>query len=440
MSCKFKNFLTAVLCCCSLFSTAQTWSQMGTSINSHVRSFAFHNNELYAGGYFWGSGLNRIARWDGAAWLPLGTGTNGTVYAIASYHGKLYVGGNFTIAGGNPASKIACWDGNNWSSVDGGITGNSVYALAVYNDKLYVGGRFTQAGNIQTSAIVAWNDTAWSDVGGGLYQTHATYSDIVSFAVHNGELYAAGYFDSTGTSYCSNNIVSWNGTNWNNVGAGFLYAVNSLCSFQNLLYVGGWFTFTADMHSAKYFVTWDGTGFSNVGGGVDSGVNSIYAYGNKIYLGGYFTLTGTDSIRYIASWDGNSYQDLGNALDSAVWTIIADEGIVYAGGVFTIANGSPANYIAKWSAPGVAVEENYFPQNNAPYPNPSDGLFQFSAPELENSGWVTIYDMNGKMLRRELVYKGRAETDLNGESPGMYFWQLEDEQGNILSKGKMILR
>src|SRR6185369_7212800 len=94
---------------------------------------------------------------------------------------------------GQPASRIAIWDGSHWSALGEGMN-SSVGALAIYDDgsgpALYAGGTFVRAGNtglgrggrsvlyacgnffnaggINTRGIAMWNGTQWHAVGGGL--------------------------------------------------------------------------------------------------------------------------------------------------------------------------------------------------------------------------------------------------------------------------------
>jgi hypothetical protein len=73
--------------------------------------------------------------------------------ALAMSGSDLYAGGDFTKAGGNPASRIAKWNGTNWTALGSGLNG-TVRALAVSGSDLYVGGSFTTAGG-KTAAYIA---------------------------------------------------------------------------------------------------------------------------------------------------------------------------------------------------------------------------------------------------------------------------------------------
>ncbi len=72
----------------------------------------------------------------------------------------LYAGGTFAVAGGVPASRIAKWDGTQWSAIGSGMK-NVVHQLTVFDDgsgpALYAGGNFTTAGGVTAvGRIAAW--------------------------------------------------------------------------------------------------------------------------------------------------------------------------------------------------------------------------------------------------------------------------------------------
>ena len=93
-----------------------SWSALGSpastsGLNNIVRTLTLSSTDLYAGGDFWGTfggtGINRIAKWNGSGWSPLGSGNDNTVSALALSGIDLYVGGSFTHAGGNASPNIA---------------------------------------------------------------------------------------------------------------------------------------------------------------------------------------------------------------------------------------------------------------------------------------------------------------------------------------------
>lgn len=128
---------------------------------------------LIVGGDFITAGgqpASRIAAWDGQQWSPLGEGTNGAVGALASVSiagepPTLYAGGAFNMAGGAPASNIASWDGSGWAPLGSGVD-SEVYTIAVHDDDgpgpiapaLYFGGRFQHAGGMPSPYLARWGD------------------------------------------------------------------------------------------------------------------------------------------------------------------------------------------------------------------------------------------------------------------------------------------
>jgi hypothetical protein len=151
---------------------------MGTSVGDFfplgpapVGALLASGGTLYAGGTFKtvtnGNGVavtaNCIASWNGSAWSALGPGMSSSgipsvrALALAS-NGFLFAGGTFTGVGGLAANRIAQWNGNSWSPLGSGISGNGlsspgVSALATLDSSLFAGGFFTIAGGKSCSYV-----------------------------------------------------------------------------------------------------------------------------------------------------------------------------------------------------------------------------------------------------------------------------------------------
>ena len=86
------------------------------------------------------------------------------VFCFTELNGDLIVGGRFTVAGGQPADRVASWNGTVLAAVGSGVN-NQVDALAVLNGKLLAAGNFNYAGTTPAILIAQWDGVAWSDMG-----------------------------------------------------------------------------------------------------------------------------------------------------------------------------------------------------------------------------------------------------------------------------------
>lgn len=159
------------------------WQPLGAGFTSgEVAALVFDGEgNIYAGGSFQfitapdlGPGFvsaNRVARWDGSAWSPLGAGVNDNVRSLAFANGALIAGGSFSATGDGTTSlnNLAVWDGAGWQSLGGGTShsggGNAtVFHLLVSADpsnpsrsQLVAGGPFDRAGEHPANNVALWN-------------------------------------------------------------------------------------------------------------------------------------------------------------------------------------------------------------------------------------------------------------------------------------------
>ncbi len=405
-----------------------TWTSVGT--NGEVRALEVFDDgtgpALYAGGSFTRAGgmaSNGIAKWDGASWSALGTGvmegaSSGTVRALEVFDGgsgaELYVGGGFDTAGGVAASRLARWDGTNWSTVGAGIdpysgvvlslcvlddgtsevlyiggiipggnvarwngsnlivlTGlnDDVRALAVFDDgtgpALYAGGGFTMAGGTTLNGIAKRVGSSWQPVGAGVGGTFGapTVRALGTFDDGSGEaLFAGGDFVRAG-DVSAPKIAKWNGSNWSALGTGLDGQVSALTTFDDgtgrALYAGGFFA-TAGGVQANRVAKWDGSNWAALGGGIDDRVRALAVFddgnGDALYAGGFFTTANGVPVNRVAKWDGANWVPLGFGTNGTVYSLtVYDDGggaALYVGGAFTEAGGQPASRVAKWDGTG----------------------------------------------------------------------------------------
>jgi hypothetical protein len=302
-------------------------------------------------------------------WSPLGPGlpNDGPWTALAVFDDgsgpALYAAGGFTAEQGAPATGLARWDGQSWSSVGGGgVDGErkEVSALHVFDDgsgpALYIAGDFASVAGVPTLRAAKWDGESWSEVGGGLTSLRG-----LSFAVFDdggGEaLYLGGWGGPQSVVY------KLAGVTWEPVGELTGWAdrwscshvpfARALAAFDDgtgpALYAAGHFWYDGPDLYVISTARWDGNTWSEVGGPGPPGLTCAYALtvfdsgsGPALYAAGDYAP--------ISKWDGLAWTAIGGPV-SVVSMIVHDDGAgpsLYIGGSFSKPGGIDAPGIARW--------------------------------------------------------------------------------------------
>jgi hypothetical protein len=341
---------------------------MGTGVNNRVKAIVVSGSTVYVGGWFTtagGSPASKIAKWDGSNWSSLGTGLNGNCNALAlDGSGNLYAGGAFTTAGGVTVNRIAKWDGSIWSALGAvgseGLLGGDCNALYVDGSgNVYAGGAFTSAGGSSANKIAKWNGSSWSALGDGF-----SGGDVNAVLASGSTVYAGGSFDKTGGTSI-NRIAAYNGSTWSAMGDGVNSTVFVISG--SAVYVGGNFNEAGTIGVGR-IARWSGTNWygvcSNASNGIEGyGVYAVAVSGSDVYVGGQFSRAGTLQTYNFAKWTASGWVDVGGVggVSNAVYAITVSGSNVYVGGNFIQVGGSVlANYIAcyngsTWAALGTGL-------------------------------------------------------------------------------------
>ncbi len=432
-------------------------------------------------------------------WSTIGIGVENTsidytcVYSMIEFNGELYIGGCFTSVNGVPASYVAKFNGLNWSAVGNGLwyTGNSagsfsgVRCMTVYNGELYAGGIIDQSGTTSLSNVAKWNGSEWIGVGNFI----SGYDGVLSLCVYNNELYAAGHIFLGGY----NSIAKWNGTGWINLGSGItsnngasIGIVRDMKVYNNLLYIGGSFN-EGDGISSENLITWNGTNFISIGSGVngyygimklgffqnkliatggfvdvngipfnniaafdgsiwtgfDSGVGTmgtdssgtfdvqqVLEYNNKLIVGGFFTIAGSTPANAIALWNGSSWHAMGAGVDQYVSSFIEFNGSVYVGGHFSNAGGIFVNNVAKWTESGTGIIAPIPEKSIYVFPNPIESNVTVVSSNAIKK--IIISNLDGQTIEEEvnLDKSEKVQLDLSSLAKGIYFLDCITETGS----------
>ncbi|MFG0286471.1 MAG: GC-type dockerin domain-anchored protein, partial [Phycisphaerales bacterium JB039] len=139
----------------------------------------------------------------------------------------LFAGGQFnSVSGGEPHTlrTIGRWDGAAWTDVGGWLSGGVISAMAVWDEdgagpkgeRLYVGGACNILPDLTPiNNIASWDGARWRDVGGGVtgFGAGTGVSALAAFdedgpGPNPGGLYVGGLFYYAGGVY-SKHIARW---------------------------------------------------------------------------------------------------------------------------------------------------------------------------------------------------------------------------------------
>jgi hypothetical protein len=235
---------------------------------------------------------NRILMLNGAAWDTLAS-LNSTAAAMTEYAGDLVIAGSFTMVNGQPANRVARWNGSAWSAFGSGPMGTAVNALTVH------AGQLVAAGSLSPNNVVGWNASlgAWQPLGAVFTVT------VQSLASDGITLYAAGSYYQTGQN------ARWDGTQWLAVGPAFDWFFSEPCLVT--IWNGG-AVFNRPMNGGV-LAFWDGSGLTALGDSLVSfnfpvnGIQQMGTWGNLLVVSGIFQLQGATPLNGIVIHDGQSW-------------------------------------------------------------------------------------------------------------------------------------
>jgi len=281
-------------------------------LSGRVGDLTVTNGELWATGTnVTLSGTTAIQcptlRYDGVSWKEPGPGLNSFVYSGCGWRGRTVIGGSFTRGSHQWLNGVALMDGEGFSPLGSGMgpgSGTSApgpLALCEFQNDLYAGGSFTTADGQPALRIARWDGSQWHGVGGGL---NGRVTDMV---VHEGRLIVAGTFTAAGS--VSAGVAAWDGSSWSPMGAGFTgpFSCGSSCDKPRLLSSQGRLLITVPLTAGSIVAEWNGSAWAQLGASFTGMVNGIAFWNGTLFAGGTFTGVGTTTNDFIVKWNGSAW-------------------------------------------------------------------------------------------------------------------------------------
>ena len=330
-------------------------------------------------------------RWDGAQWQPLSGSLTGWASALEAWHGTLVAAGNFWRADIGSVDVVE-WNGSDWQPLRNQPRG--ARCLAVMRDTLYVG---------DDSGVSAFDGSNWRALPASAQSPY-----VGCLAVHRGQLYVGGQFDSLGAA-AARNVACWDGATWHALGEGANWPVTALLGTDSVLVVGGMFDLVGGQQ-AYGLATWDGTRWHAFPDLLAEATYSIVATRGSLYVSAYTLAVNTDQgyvdCSGIARWDGVAWHALGSGTNGRAIALLARGNDLFVGGDQSLAGGHAAFGFSRWAldsaAAPVTPPAGLAPRWRTVAPNP----FTTSGTHLEFAlaqraiVRLTVHDVTGREVAR----------------------------------------
>lgn len=435
-----RNILSLVFFLAGISLYAQNWVPLGYIGTSSSLAVDASGN-LYGADYINANGYRYVAKWNGSRWREVGLGTS-TLNANAAINtitfdadGNLYAAGNFT---NQPYQKgkvyVAKWDGTSWTELDG-YRMNAIREVVMINclatdasGNVYAAGYFNST-NTYDISIMKWDGLEWTDIGVDPPFTRTFQGGIYNMVIDkSGNIYVAGALTKAHETYY---VAKWDGTSWTEVGTG-TNALNANGPIYSLaldsednLYAGGFFKNEEDQY---YIAKWDGAAWSQLDAGSEAlnpnvGVEILTVdTHDNLYAGG--TFVDDNGGVYIAKWDGTSWSRMGPGISNSpalgqIRDIIADPNSenLFASGMLFINTDQASGYTVQWNSSITSVVNSDKPAIQI-YPNPGNGIIHI--PLADETLAVTILDVQGKNIGSKTIAQGSSYLDCSFLTTGMY--------------------
>jgi len=294
-------------------NTNNTFTALGSGLDSSPTCMCLVGRDLYIGGYLTtanGTTVNNICKYDTSSantnntFTALGSGLNSSPKCMCLVGTDLYIGGYFTTANGTTVNNICKYDtssantNNTFTALGSGLNQPPITMCLVGTD-LYIGGGFRIANGTTANLICKYDTTSantnntFTALGSGL--------DLIITVMHSvGKyLYIGGYL-TTANGTTVNNICKYDtsSANTNNtftaLGSGLDTSPTVMLSVGKYLYIGGYFTIangTTANRICKYDTSSANTNntFTALGNGLNSIPNCMCLVGTDLYIGGGFS-------------------------------------------------------------------------------------------------------------------------------------------------------
>ncbi|OSZ81712.1 hypothetical protein CAP35_00130 [Chitinophagaceae bacterium IBVUCB1] len=418
-------------------------SSMSTTAN---RSMAMSGKFIYFPANNGTSGTE-LYRWDGtnppmlAAEIWSGTNSSG-VDEVISYKGKIYFDANDGINGeelwvydttSNTATRLT--DVNNAGS-------STVSSITVYDTLIY----FTAFNNTVGTELYSYNPNTNSTMLVSDIEAGISSSSPNNLTVIAGKLYFTAFTTANGRE-----LYSYNGMNvmrLTDIVVGSNSSINNTSTGAKII---------AALGTKIYFAGNDGTNFGHLyaydpaNGNTalvyrtnpigNSNINTIFAVKNKLYFGAENGVNGNELWMYNGTATPSMIADIySGSLSSSPTDFLQMDKTIY----FRATDSANGTELFSLMDSTLSIKNIAFAGNVNVYPNPTAGNVNMDIT-LEKAATlsVTVADMAGRVVYQNnstnyAVGRNNVTIPMANAAAGVYIYSLKDEQGRMMTTGRLV--
>ena len=404
-----------------------------------------------------------VMSWSGSAWNVVGTPGISVGEAKFTTIGFDQAGDPIACFSDDGAStkygvSVMKYSGGTWSPIGTNaatISGKDAYNVSMAissSDTVYV--TYQDYGYGIDVMKCAVNGTTWEMVGPADFSGD-TASEMSIAVDKNGMPYVA-FIDDKDTEGVT--VMNYKSGTWNVVGArgfsggGCNYTAIQINPINNLPAVSydNW-----NASNEADVEQYNGTAWAFVGGSgishdwasytalyIDKKGNYYTAYqdfGNEVSTEGYGNSTveffgaNASAWTYLPTTPSDGSASFGGATNETI--AVDNTGVIYAGFVGYSA------YVKKMDCPALGIDELNTTDNVQTakvYPNPSHGSFTV---ELQNASgqYLNVFNMLGEDIYQSRLTSDQTQVNLVNQAPGIYLYRILDENGQVVSTGKLVI-
>lgn len=319
------------------------WIPSNNGIVGVPRKLVEYNGKLYAFGYL--GSINDatiyLRVWNGTSWDPLANQPIGEITDMVVHDGKLVIAGAFTQIGATLTTRIAQFDGTNWTPIGSGFP-ELPTSVGTLNGELYAGGSIYNV-NGSIPWMKRFKDGAWSNI-------QNVPAEPVSMTTIDDRMYVV-MRNEFGPVYKPDLIGVWDGAGWEHQSQLLDHKVSGIIEHDGDVVVGGyfaqvqneWASGMAKMSGAQ-LTPYSAPEIINRAVSIRAGASK----GGDLIVGGSFIRRGDRLLANIALWDGNDLYALGDGFANEVHHIVVYDEQIVAANEFVSPNQYPASTMASW--------------------------------------------------------------------------------------------